>query len=159
MDEAAFTELVTHCQPQLYRIALSYVRNREDALDVVSESVYRAFVNLRSLKEPAYFNTWIIRITINQAINFSRQKKRSAHPADLAAEALAGHTLNKDDLLLLYSAIERLPENERAVVVLKYLEDLTLAQVAEILGRPLGTVKTHLHSALKALRLELKEEF
>ena len=69
-DAAAFDELVKSCQEKLYRIAYSYVNNRDDALDIVSESVYRAYLNLRTLKNPSYFNTWIIRIVINQSISF-----------------------------------------------------------------------------------------
>ncbi len=158
-DEVAFAELIKSCQVQLYRIALSYVKNREDALDIVSESVYQALVNLKSLRQPSYFNTWIIRIVINQAINSSRRRQRAEQGAQLQAETSNPHGLNSDDSIDLYAAIDRLSENERAVIILKYCEDLTLAQVADVLQRPLGTVKTRLHSALKALRLELKEEF
>ncbi|MBS3984835.1 MAG: sigma-70 family RNA polymerase sigma factor [Selenomonadales bacterium] len=158
-DEAAFAELVKAYQAQLYRIALSYVKNREDALDIVSESVYRAFVNLRSLKNPSHFKTWLIRIVINQAVNVMRQRQRVAVTGDLSVAPFIPHGLRSDDLLDLYAAIDKLDENQRAVIILKYCEDLTLTQVAQVLERPLGTIKTHLHGALKTLRLELKEEF
>jgi len=158
-DEAAFAELMKSCQAQLYRIAKSYVKSREDALDTVSESTYRAFLNLRSLKQPTHFNTWIIRIVINQAVNLLRQRQRTAVKGDLSVATDVPEGRHHDDLLDLYAAIDKLDDSQRAVIVLKYCEDLTLAQVADVLGRPLGTVKTHLHGALKALRLELKEEF
>jgi len=65
---------------------------------------------------------------------------------------------SRESLLDLYAAIDRLPPEQKAIVILKYLCDMTLAEVAEVMQYPLGTVKTYLHRALKELRLELKED-
>ncbi|MBS3977580.1 MAG: sigma-70 family RNA polymerase sigma factor [Syntrophomonadaceae bacterium] len=158
-DAAAFSELMQACQEKLYKIAYSYVKNRDDALDVVSESVYRAYVNLRTLKNPAYFDTWIIRIVINQSINFTNKNRRFALKEDMAHVTVSQKAIETDETIDLYSAIDKLEEKQKAVIILKYFEDLPLTQVAEIMERPVGTVKTYLHGALKKLRLELKEVF
>jgi RNA polymerase sigma-70 factor (ECF subfamily) len=157
-DAAAFTELMQSCQEKLYRIAFSYVKNRDDALDIVSESVYRAYVNLRSLKNPSYFNTWIIRIAINQSINFISKTRRITLKEDIELN-VAKNTVETDEAMDLYKAMDRLDENQKAVIILKYFEDLPITQVAEVMNRPVGTIKTYLHGALKNLRLELKEVF
>jgi len=158
-DAAAFEELIKFCQEKLYRIAYSYVNNRDDALDIVSESVYRAYVNLRTLKNPSYFNTWIIRIVINQSINFINKNRRVVLKEDIGLNTGSQDSIKTDETIDLYAAMDKLDDNQKAVVILKYFEDLTITQVAEIMERPVGTVKTYLHGALKNLRLELKEVF
>jgi len=65
--------------------------------------------------------------------------------------------ISREDLLDLYAAIDRLEEKQKTVVILKYLSDLTLEYVAEVMQCPVGTVKTYLHKALQELRIELKE--
>jgi len=158
-DAEAFGELMKMSQEKLYRIAYSYVKNRDDALDIVSESVYKAYVNLRTLKNPEYFNTWIIRIVINQSVNFLNKTKRITLKEDLSQSPEEQNPIQTIELMDLNDAMDRLNENQKAVIILKYFEDLTLTQIAEIMKRPVGTVKTYLHSALKALRLEMKEVF
>lgn len=158
-DAVAFDELMSSCREKLYRIAYSYVKNRDDALDIVSESVYRAYVNLQSLKNPSYFNTWMIRIVINQSINFVNKNRRITLNAGMALNATGQDALEINEAIDLYAAIDRLDGNQKAVIILKYLEDLPITQVAEIMDRPVGTVKSYLHGALKGLRLELKEVY
>jgi RNA polymerase sigma-70 factor (ECF subfamily) len=157
-DAAAFTELMQSCQDKLYRIAYSYVKNRDDALDIVSETVYKAFVSLKSLKNPSYFTTWIIRIAINQSINFISKNRRITLKEDIEL-SVAKNAVETDEAMDLHKAMDSLDENQKAVIILKYFEDLTITQVAEVMNRPIGTVKTYLHGALKSLRLELKEVF
>jgi RNA polymerase sigma-70 factor (ECF subfamily) len=158
-DAEAFEELIEPIREKLYRIAYSYVKNRDDALDIVSESVYRAYVNLRRLKNPSYFDTWMIRIVINQSINLINKNRRITLKADMAVNASSQDTVDIDEALDLYAAMDRLNDNQKAVVILKYFEDLPITQVAAIMERPVGTVKSFLHGALKELRLELKEAF
>lgn len=158
-DAAAFEELIKFCQEKLYRIAYSYVNNRDDALDIVSESVYRAYLNLRTLKNPSYFDTWIIRIVINQAINFLNKNRRVMLKEDIGLNTGSRDAVKSDETIDLHAAMGKLDENQKTVIILKYFEDLTITQVAEVMERPVGTVKTYLHGALKNLRLELREVF
>jgi len=155
-DDDAFTELVMPRKEKLYRIAYSYVGNREDALDVVSDTIYQAYTSLHKLRQNEYFYTWLTRVLINSAINYIKRRRplesaaREAHFASAAG--------NREQLLDLYAAIARLPQEQKTVIVLKYQSDMTLEEVAEVMQTPLGTVKTYLHRALKELRLELKED-
>ncbi|MBS3938836.1 MAG: sigma-70 family RNA polymerase sigma factor [Peptococcaceae bacterium] len=155
-DQAAFTELILEKKSSLYRIAYSYTRNREDAFDVVSDAVYKAYISLHKLNEPAQFYTWLIRILINCALNLRKANGRLV----LTDKPLSQETDAREDqdaLIDLYQAIDALGEPEKTIIILKYLEDMTIEQVAAVMNSPVGTIKTRLNRALKELRLELKE--
>jgi len=156
-DDMAFTELIKSCQEKLYRIAYSYVKNKDDALDIVGETVYTAYTKIETLKNPEYFTTWIIRITINQSINFIKKHQRVIlHDENIYIPSEIKED-NEEEIMDLENAMDKLNKDQKTVIILKYFEDLTLTQVAQVMQKPLGTVKTYLNSALKSLRLELKE--
>ena len=75
-DDEAFLKLFQTYEEELYRIAYLYVKNKEDALDVIQETAYRSFKNLNSLKNVEYFKTWLTKITINCAIDYIRKNKK-----------------------------------------------------------------------------------
>ena len=155
-DDEAFADLVMERKDRLYRIAYSYVGSRDDALDIVSETIYNAYVSLHKLRQHEHFYTWLTRILINRALTHTKKKRQVERDTpEMPAEIEA---TSREALLDLYAAIDRLPPEQKAIVILKYLCDMTLAEVAEIMQYPLGTVKTYLHRALKELRLELKED-
>ncbi|MBT9153192.1 MAG: RNA polymerase sigma factor SigV [Firmicutes bacterium] len=155
-DQTAFTELILEKKSSLYRIAYSYTRNREDAFDVVSDAVYKAYLSLNKLNEPSQFYTWLTRILINCALNLRKANGRLV----LIDKALSRETDAREDqdaLIDLYQAIDTLGEPEKTIIILKYLEDMTIEQVAAVMNSPVGTIKTRLNRALQELRLELKE--
>jgi RNA polymerase sigma-70 factor (ECF subfamily) len=151
-DAQSFYELITERRELLYKTAYLYVKNEQDALDIVGETVYHAFRSIGKLKHAEYFTTWLVKILINQAL-LMKKKSRSGWPLlterDIA-DAEAG--LAVEDKLDLLEAVDRLNEPYKTVIILKYLHDLPNSQIAEILETPVGTVKTHLHRALKKLK-------
>jgi len=157
-DENAFYELVNERKEQMYRTAFTYVKNKEDALDIVSETVYKAFLSIKKLKEPRFFNTWITRILINCSLDYIKKNKKvvSFEEYSIADEGIEDK--NKEEVIDLHNALGQLNESCKTVVILKYFQDLTLSEVAEILQCPIGTIKTNLHKALNQLRINLKEE-
>jgi len=76
MDEKAFEDLVKKEKEKLYRIAFLYVKNENDALDIVQETIYKAFTSIETLREVKYFSTWITRILINNALDFLKKQKK-----------------------------------------------------------------------------------
>jgi RNA polymerase sigma-70 factor, ECF subfamily len=159
-DEGAFCQLVEERKEKLYRTAYSYVKNREDALDIVSETVYKAYISISKLKNPAYFHTWFTRILINCAINHLHKSKKIIHmdkPDSLKWQKEDNLSYHKEEMLDLYYAMEKLDQKHKTVIILKYFQDLTLEEIARVLQWPVGTVKTYLHRALKTLNLGLKE--
>lgn len=151
-DAQSFYELITERRELLYKTAYLYVKNEQDALDIVGETVYHAFRSIGKLKHPEYFTTWLVKILINQALQ-TLKKSRSDWPLLTdrdVAQWEAGFSV--EDKLDLLEAVDRLAEPYKTVVILKYLHDLPNSQIAEILETPVGTVKTHLHRALKKLK-------
>ena len=166
-DNNAFSDLIQERKSDIYKIAYTYMKNREDALDIVHDVVYKAFISMKKLKNPEFYNTWLIRITINCCIDHLKKSKKIAsfedkysNPEEL--EQIPDYNQDSSNLLSsidLFNAIDKLNLEQRTIVVLKYYQDLTLTQIADILVCPLGTVKTRLNKALSILRMELKEGY
>jgi len=153
MDENEFADRVEKLRKRLYRTAFLYMGSEQIALDVLDEAVYKGLTALKKLRQPEYFDTWITRILINECKKELRRRKREL-PLDTLPET-AGETF---DSLPLKEAIRRLPSDLKEVIILRYFSDLTLAQTAESLSIPQGTVVTRQRRALKLLKLELTEE-
>jgi len=155
-DDEAFYELMSSCKHQLYRIAYSYLRSEQDALEAVQETTFRAYRKLRKLKDPHHFKTWVIRILINYCIDEQRRsrKERTDLPDKLPHLSPKPSDTDRIDLEMM---IDRLDHPLKQIIILKYFEDLTIKDIAAVMGRPEGTIKTWLNRALAQLRLELRE--
>ncbi|HWO75752.1 MAG TPA: sigma-70 family RNA polymerase sigma factor [Bacillus sp. (in: firmicutes)] len=154
-DDGAFYELIQREKNKLYKIAILYLKNEDDAIEAVQEITYRAYCSISSLRKPQYFSTWIVRILINYCFSLLKERKRlSFH--DEMAQILGG----KEDAIYLdvYVALEKLEENQRNAITLKYLHQFKIREIADILECPDGTVKTWIHKGLETLRLELRDE-
>jgi RNA polymerase sigma-70 factor (ECF subfamily) len=155
--EAALIQLIQEHKLQLYRIAYSYVKNEQDALDVVQEATYKAIVNQEKLNEDAYMKSWLIRILINCAVDMLRKRENVAQVPEVWVEASAHQGMDTEAVMDLREAIQGLDETQKKLIHLKYFEDLKLEEIAGIMEMPLGTVKSQLHRIVKRLRIELKE--
>jgi len=155
MDKNTYAKQIEKLKPRLYRIALLHSGNETMALDAVAEAVYRGLISVKKLREPAYFETWMTRILINECKKTWRRTKRE-QPLDSIPES-AGEE-RAFESLPLKEAIRQLPGELREVVILRYYADFTLAQTAKSLNIPQGTVVTRQRRALKLLKLELLEE-
>ena len=157
-DDNAFYELINERKSQLYKTAYAYVKNKEEAIDIVSETVCKAFISIKKLREPSLFNTWLTRILINTSLDCLKKNSKVV-PLDENLRTDAFIIPKDDDQIIdLKIAVDRLNGKLKTIVILKYFEDMTLVEIAKILQCPLGTVKTMLHKALGELRLDLKEE-
>ncbi|MBC8061076.1 MAG: sigma-70 family RNA polymerase sigma factor [Clostridiaceae bacterium] len=156
-DDNAFYELISERKDILYKTAFTYVKNKEDALDILNETVYRAFISIRKLKEPRFFNTWITRILINCALDTIRKDKKVLQLHEQKGLVSLSNTLPQEEVFDLYTAVDGLKERYKTIVILKYFQDMTFAEIAEVLQCPLGTVKTNLYKALQELRINLEE--
>jgi RNA polymerase sigma-70 factor (ECF subfamily) len=166
-DREALAPLVERHYRRLYRVALSYLRQPEDALDVVQEAFVRACHAASRWDGSADAGPWLSRITVNLAIDRWRRNKRRAQTftamgEDDRAASLADGAPPPDQRVLGREAGERiaaalrvLPERQRAIVVLRHYQEQSLEEIAQTLGMSLGTVKSSLHRALKRLRESL----
>ncbi|NUU64181.1 RNA polymerase sigma factor [Paenibacillus agri] len=158
-EEEAFMQMVLGQQRLLYGIAYSYLRSEADALEVLQEATCRAWTKRRSLKDPARFTPWLIRIVINCCNDELKRRKRvlTVKPAEPDNNMME---MRSDLRLDMEQALDGMKPKYRQVLVLKYYRDMTVAEIAEILDRPVGTVKTWLNKGLKHLRgkMKIKEE-
>lgn len=148
-----FYQLFAKHQDTLYRVAFIYVRNKEDALDVMQETAYRAFRSFHTNREPQYIQSWLTKITIHCSLDLLRKKKR-IFPADVQqmSESESIDLGTVDDFIIhmtLEQVIEELDEMEKSVVLLRYYQDFKFQKTAEALDIPLGTAKTILYRALQ----------
>jgi RNA polymerase sigma-70 factor (ECF subfamily) len=166
-DREALEPLVERHYTRLFRIALAYLRRREDALDVVQEAFVKAYLSAARWDGSAEAGPWLTRVTVNLAIDrWRRNRRRSETFTPLAdddrAGALADVGASPDRAVhgreageRLARALRTLPERQRAVVVLRHYQDQSLEEIARTLGMSLGTVKSSLHRALARLRQRL----
>ncbi|MGM0855441.1 MAG: sigma-70 family RNA polymerase sigma factor [Bacillota bacterium] len=154
-DEKAFEELLRIEREKLYRMAYLYVKNEDDALDIVQETACRAFTSIKRLKRPEYFSTWLTRILINSALDFIK-KKKNVIPFDDISIFPEEEDTSLEDNMDLVEAINRLDDHYKTVVILRYQQDLPLKEISSILKCPEGTVKTRIRRALNQLKNELK---
>ncbi|GIO67359.1 DNA-directed RNA polymerase sigma-70 factor [Paenibacillus cookii] len=150
MDEEAFFRAIAGEQRKLYSIAFSYMRNETDALEIVQEAACRAWMKRKKLKNEQAFVPWLIRITINCCMDELRRKKRVV-PTDTFKEE-AVQEMKSSDKIDLERAMAKLKKKYRHVVMLKYYQDMTTADIAKVLQKPEGTVKSWLREGLKQLR-------
>lgn len=157
-NDKAFTILFQEYEQDIYRMAFVYVKNQSDALDVVQETAYRSFKSIKSLKEPQYFKSWLLKIAISCSLDLLRKQKKIVLLKPMAEESLTDNGNEDIDLeITVRDLIEQLNPEEKSVVLLRFYEGLTLKEVSETLNIPLGTAKTILYRALAKLRKNIKK--
>ncbi|WP_113928501.1 sigma-70 family RNA polymerase sigma factor [Bacillus sp. P14.5] len=157
-DKNAFTQLIEAEKTKLYRTAFLYTKNKDDSLDIVQETIYKALISIKNLKEPTYFSSWLMRILINKSLDFIKKRKKVVSIDFEIDVSTPSREANIVDRLELFTAIDHLNERYKTLIILKYYQDKTLKQIAKILDLPEGTVKSNLHRAIQELRILLKED-
>jgi RNA polymerase sigma factor (sigma-70 family) len=165
-DREALEPLMERHQRRLYRLALAYLRNADDALDVVQETFVRAYLNAGRWRPDREVAAWLTRIAINQSIDrYRRERYRRRFVEPLQDEtpmvAPAAHASPERAVGAreiderVGAAVLALPEKQRAVFLLRHREDMPLEEIGRTLGLNLGTVKSSLHRAVTRLREQL----
>ena len=156
LDRERFVAQVTELQETLYRTARSILRNEQDAQDAVQEAVTQAFARLHTLRDPAKFKPWLLRILVNTCYDACRRRRSTVY-LEAVEETLAAPQSDCEERMSLWSAVMRLPEEQKAVVTLFYYEDLPTEEIARVLGTTPGAVRVRLSRAREKLRSILKE--
>ena len=166
-DPEAFATLVTEHQRYVYNLALRVLKNEEEALDLAQETFVRAWTALPNFRGQSKFRTWLYRIVTNLCYNRLPNLRRSLNElgddviAELPETEIAfdnpAHGLESRELRsYLHQAIDRLDENYRLLISLRYQSELSYEEIATMLNLPLGTVKTGLFRAKEQLRRALE---
>lgn len=169
-DRAAFESLVELYKDRMYYFTLRMLHQAQEAEDAVQEIFLRVYANLDRYNETHKFSTWIYRIANNICIDRLRKRKPvySLDAGTNDSEGMDGYSMlqskedtPEDQLVLseiqdtVRAAIDKLPDKYRNVVILRYLHDMSLKEISEILDMPVTTVKTRVHRGREALRKKL----
>ena len=154
-----FSDQIRTHEKAMYHLAYSIVGSEADAMDAVSEAIYRAYSRLDTLQSRASFKTWILSIVHNAAVDLIRTNSRTCdlEEAHTIPEAEPGVDLTTR--LALRHAVEGLGQPYRTVVVLYYYEELSVSRIAQITGAQPAAVRQQLSRARKMLKELLKEDF
>ena len=153
-DKEAFSDIVEHTKAMTYAIAYGFFRNRTMAEDLAQDAYLALFSNLHKLDSDLHLVNWLRQTVTRKCIDYTRRKKHQPHlDLDSIPEQFVG-PVEGDPIMSveLTRKVCELPVKMRMVVVLRFQEDLKLAEIANALGIPLNTVKTLLRRALIRLR-------
>lgn len=158
-DRRAFDLLVDHEMPSVYRHCLRILGRPHDAEDVTQESFVAAYRSIGTYRGDGSLRGWLLRIATRRAFRRISQRRPTVDLESVGEPLLSDSSLDPPGVVLagerhdeLRAAVGRLPEPYREVVALRFFAELSLAEVAGVTGRPLGTVKTHLRRGLQRLR-------
>ena len=154
MDKQEFTGRVRAVSDMLYRVACGQLRDHSDRCDAVQEAVLKAWNARGRLRNAEYFETWLIRILINECHAIQRRNARIL-PLEAAPESISQLSVTDTGLR---SAILQLPEKLRMPVILHYMEGYDSNEIARMLRIPAGTVRTRLMRARNQLRSYLGDD-
>lgn len=140
----------------LYRMAYMYTKNKEDALDVVQDTVCKVLSTYHTVTEEAAIKTWIYKIVIHTAIDTIRKRSKYIYTDEVERRDNEKIRLDHYKDVDLHEALRQLDDQERALVTLRYFEDLKIQEVAKVLDLNINTTKTKLYKTLKKLKIEME---
>lgn len=170
-DQNAFAEIVDIYKDKIYQLCYRMLGNSHEAEDIAQEAFIRAYVNINSYDMDKKFSTWLYRIATNLTIDRIRKKKpdyyldaevTGTEGLTMYSQVAADVALPEDQVetmelqQMIQKEILKLPDKYRTVIVLKYIDELSLIEISEILDMPIGTVKTRIHRGREALRKQLR---
>lgn len=159
-DAKAFEELLFLEERILYYKALSYVGNKEDALDAIQEAACKAFLSISQLRNPEFFSTWLMKILIRECYKLLKQHDQIIPYEE--HELLKRLDSKQDEevhSIHLSEVLSKLRESYQTSIILFYYHDLSIQEISEIMQKPVGTVKTYLRRAKKKLKTELERSY
>jgi RNA polymerase sigma-70 factor, ECF subfamily len=155
-DRLALQQLLKLEKEKLYRMAYTYVKNEEDALEIFQQTVLQAIESVHQVKEPAYFSTWITKICINKSLKLLKKKKKLVVMDEIEERRTASASVDIAQQLDVANALGLLPDKYKTALMLRFYQDFTVRQIADVLECPEGTVKTLIHRGLALLKKDLK---
>ena len=158
-DEAALVELVGR-----YQVRLGYFLRKlvgKSADDVLQEVWLDVLRGLPRLSDPQAFRAWVYRIARDRAFGLLRKSQRAEQPlgeTDVPDDSEADNGFDAEDAARIHAALDRLPPEQREVLVLRFVESMSYESIARVTGLPVGTVRSRLFYAKRALRIILKKD-
>jgi RNA polymerase sigma-70 factor (ECF subfamily) len=169
-DEIAFRELVEQYEVRVYNTCLGFVKNNEEADDLSQEVFLEIYSSIQNFRGDARLSTWIYRIAVTKSLELLRSRKRKKRFAILKSLFASGNNMpieipsfehpgiqaeNKERSIILFQAIDRLPESQKTAFTLHKVEGLSYEEVGNIMGKSVSSVESLMHRARTNLRLIL----
>jgi len=156
-NKESFEQLLILEEEKLFYTALSYVGQKEDALDAIQEAACKAYLTVHQLKHPEFFSTWLFRILIHECYRLLK-KGQKIMPYE---ESELLNRLQEQENVMAYpidlsDAIQHLNHSQQRAIILFYYHDLPIKDIAEVMEMPVSTIKTYLHRGKKQLKRELE---
>lgn len=161
-DGDAFTKLFSEVSEEVYRVAYIYVKNSDDARDVVQETAYRCFKGIKSLRDVSLFRTWAVKTAINCSLDILKSRKRTL-PIEECTVLPAADSPSPERAAIAAATLDqimnKMNEREKSVIILRHLYGLSLEEIAKTLKIPLSTAKSTLYRAAEKIkRSDFNEE-
>lgn len=159
MNKKLYEKLIQYIldhQDRFYRLAYSYTKNQEDALDAVQNAVCKALEAYDSIRNADAIKTWFYRILINECLRVIKKRKQDAVSADIE-EQDAVYYEKAFDQENVDDELEKLEPDVQEIIRLRFFEEMSLKEIAAITGYNLNTVKTKLYRGLKLLKENMEE--
>lgn len=156
-DHDAFAEIIERHEDMVYSLAYHFFGDRSRSEELAQDVFLQLYRNLDSIESDSHLLFWLRQVTTRKCIDTARRSRlKAVSLEDVELRAVEKHA---DPLLdrRLRKLVEELPEVQKAVVTLRYQEDLDPSEICKIVGMPVNTVKSHLHRALQALRRKLEK--
>ena len=169
-EKELFSLFIREYENQIYSLCISIVKNREEAIDLVQDTFYLAFKNLSSFKGNSKFSTWLYRIAYNLSISRVRRKNNllsldsvfeDGKEVDIEDETSdIWLSIDEEEIKrIIEEGMKKLKPWERAIIELRDIKNLNYDEIAEVLGIPMGTVKSRLNRARNHLKKIIEKEF
>ncbi len=173
LTDLEFDQLIRQQQRRVYRVLYSLTRDEDVANTLTQECFFKAYQSLQTFRGECRIDTWLMRIAVNLARDHHKNRKASfwrklvgmddaetpESAAFVAGEPSAERSLiARQEMNAVWRAVSSLPQQQREIFVLRFREEMSLAEIAEVLGLQVGSVKSHLFRAINGLRKKLKEE-
>lgn len=154
---ASFEKLLLQYKSYLYKVAYTYVKDKQVALDILQETSFKAWLNIHTLKDEEKFKPWITKILVNTALNYIKKESKVIYMEDENSIIYSEKSISIEEKLDLYDAIDLLKPKYKIVIILKYFDDMKIEDISYVLNIPENTVKSHLKRAKESLSSILKE--
>lgn len=157
LREKIVAYLLAH-QDQFYRLAFSYVHNPDVAMDIVQNAIVKALEHYSSIRKIEYVKTWFYRVLINECLAALQKGKREYAYEPEALEHIQDRLVEENHQEMeIYEQVQRLPEDMKTVVTLRFYEDFSLAEIAKVTDTKLSTVKYRLYTGLQKIKTTMEE--
>lgn len=156
-NKEAFEQLLILEEEKLFYTALSYVGQKEDALDAIQEAACKAYLSVHQLKQPEFFTTWLFRILIHECY---RLLKKGQKMIPYEESELLNRLQHEENVIVnpinVPEAIKQLNHSQQMAIILFYYHDLPMKEISEVMDKPVSTIKTYLHRGKKQLKRQLE---